>query len=222
MDENRVLEKAMGVKKTGLSDPHNTWELKVVTPDGTIRGGDVLKLKDVIDKHLKDASWRVDPAIVPATMTKAWKDIEFGKYQQAISSVQRFMRVRDPKSKEVAEKLNAVIEEELNALYTAAEAAEKDGRKWDAHQYFERAAEDFRGMPKAKDASTAARRLAKDPDLKDELTAMRALQKVQIQLTSRNRQQRRAAKTLLEAIVERFPETEAGKTAAELLKAEDE
>lgn len=222
MDEDRKLETAIGVKRTGLVNPHNTWEMKIITPAGQVRGGNVLKLKETIDRHLKDASWRVDPAIVPTPMKKTWKDIEFGKYQRAIPFVQRYLRSRDPKAKEAAEKLDAVIQEELNALYTAGEEAEKDGRKWEAHQKFERVAADFKGAPKAKEATAHVRRLAKDPELKDELTSMRALVKVKAQLASRNRQQRRAAMGLLEQIVERYPDTEAGRTAAELLKPEED
>jgi hypothetical protein len=214
-DEDRSFEKAMGMKEIGFKD-HNIWQLRVISPDGKVHGGDTNNLEKTISRFLNTASWKVDPADITEPLKPAWNDVEYGRVQEAIPKIKRYLNSRSEKTKLGAEKLNAAIESQLDNLIQLAKAAQSEDRKWDAYKHYTQASTTFKGLSKARKAYTAAREIAKDKALRDEITAYKTLQKAKSLLASPNRSARRSAMSILEAIAKRYPDTEAGATAKDL------
>lgn len=210
VDKDRSFESAMKVGQLSLS---NVWQTRVIRPDGNINYAPSSEIDKTIEGMLATAKWKVDPETIPAPLNAAWKGVEFGEYAAAIPQIKRHLRSRDEKTKAAAEQLNTVIESDLNAAFAAAEKAEKDDNKWLAYKTYDQIASDYRGHAKATEASAKARTLSRDKDIANDVKARSALEKVKVQLSSRNRSARRTAITLLEEIAKRFPETEAGQEA---------
>ena len=219
VDSSRAFEKAAGV---GTISTSNIWQMRVIGPDLSLHIGNPDDFAGSIDYLLAKASWKVDPAIVPDGLKSAWKAVEFGDYVSAMSTVRRAMSAPNEEYKTAGEAMNKAIESDLAALLAQAQSAEKKGDKWEAYKLYKELTISFRGHAQATEASKTLRTLAADKDLKDEIKAMGAFEKAEELLSSRNRQQRRQGVTYLEAIIEQYPDTEAGRLAAGLKESVEE
>lgn len=219
VDENRAFEKAILDKEISL---RNIYQLRIVSPDGKVHVGNFNDLGGSVKRYLDQAKWKVDPATVPEPLKATWKQVEFGQYTAALSTIRRAQRSSDEETKAAGDALHTAIETELDARLKEAKEAADSGDKWTAYKVYDAAAEAFRGMPKAREAQDAARELKRDDAIADEVTAYDALNKIKKMLSSRNRATRRTGVQYLEALVEKFPDTEAGKTAAGLQESHSE
>jgi thiol-disulfide isomerase/thioredoxin len=215
-DTDRSFEKAY---KVGTVSLQNIYQMRVITPAGTIAGGNPADLEGTVKAHLANAKWKVDPKLVPEPLKATWKALEYGDYALASPVVKRLIKAKDEKTKAAVEAMDQAITADLDALVAAAAAAEKAGQKWDAYKLFDQAAREFKGYPKATEAAASAKRLGADKDLKDEIKAKGILDKAREMLASNNRQNRRQGETTLESLAKEFPKTEAGALAEEMMKA---
>lgn len=212
-DVDRSFEKASNVPTVSLQ---NIWQARIITPSGALVQANPGDLAASVKEHLPKAAWKVDPKIVPESMKPAWKAMEFGDYAMASAVVKRTIQSKDEKTKAAAEAMDKAITADLESLLTAAAAAEKNGDKWLAYKNFDQAATSFKGHPKATEAATAAKKLAADKDLKDEIKAWAVLERAKTMLASRNRQEQRSGQSMIESVAKQYPDTEAGRAAAKM------
>jgi len=212
-DIDRAYEKSADVGTISLQ---NIYQARIITPSGKMVQADTGNLAGSVKTYLPQAKWKVDPKIVPESMKAAWKAMEFGDYALASAVVKRTIKSSDEKARTAAQAMDKAITVDVEALFAEGAKAEASGQKWEAYKAYDRAAKTFRGHPKATEAAAAAKKLAADKDLKDEIKAMALLERAQTMLQSRNRQEQRSAATMLEAIAKQFESTEAGKAAAKM------
>ena len=113
----------------------------------------------------------------------------------------------------------AAIDADLQAVLTQAQAAEKEGKKWEAYKRYLEASRNFKGLPKATEAGKSLKTLAADESLTKEIRASAALERADGMLASRTRTQRRDGLAMLDSIIEQFPDTEAAEKAKGLKAA---
>jgi hypothetical protein len=214
-DNDRSFERAIGVPPLSLS---NVIQVRIVTPSGKITIGSFSDVEGSFKPYLPMAKWQVDPESITPVLKPAWQHVEFGRTAQTIPLIKRYLHARDEKTKASATTLHNTIEAQLNQRFSQVQEAEAAGNKWLAYKGYGAIATNFKGLAKASEASSKARLLSRDTELKDELRAASALNKAKQQIASRNRQVRRAGTDTLSAIAKRYPDTEAGKTAKSMLK----
>lgn len=214
-DTDRSFEKACKVPEVSL---RNIWQARVVAPDGTLSQADPSKIGEAVKAQLSKASWKVDPATVPEALKPAWKAVEFGDYALAMPAIKRSLRSSDEKTKAAAEAMEKAITTDLDGIIAEAAGHEKAGRKWDAYKAYDKAATQFRGYPQAAQASTAAKKLAADKDVRNEVRAANMLERAKGLLASRNRQSRRSGESMIASLAKEMPDTEAGQAAADIAK----
>lgn len=219
VDESRAFEKEVLKGEISL---RNVFQLRIIGPDGRVHNGNFNDLAGSVNRYLDGAKWKVDPETVPDSLKATWKQVEFGEYTAALPTIRRAQRSSDEKTKAAGDALHSAIESELDARLKEAKDAAESGDKWTAYKIYDAAADAYRGLPKANEAKDAARELSRDDAIADEVKAYDALVKVKKMLSSRNRSTRRTGVQYLDAIAEKFPETEAGKTAKDLQESYSE
>ena len=212
VDKNRSFEKTMNV---GVISTSNIWQVRVIRPDGSVTPAG-MDWDETVKQYLPQAKWKVDPKTVPDSLKPTWKALEYGEYSKASGAIKQALSSSNEKVKTAAAALDAVMKADLDAVVASAESAEKAGRKFEAYELYTSAARDFKGLPKATEAATNAKRLAADKELKDEIKAASLLEQAQKMLAARSRAEQRQGEAMLDAIIKQFGETEAGKTAASL------
>lgn len=212
-DTDRSFERSAGVPTISLQ---NIYQARIITPAGRLVQANPGDLASAVKSLLPQASWKVDPKIVPESMKPAWKALEYGDYATGMAVVKRTIKSGDEKTRTAAEAMDKAITADIESLMAQAAKAESSGLKWEAYKAYTQVATNFKGHPKATEAATAARKLAAEKELKDEVKAMALLDRAQAMLQSRNRQEKRSAQTMLESIAKQYPDTEAGSTAAKL------
>jgi len=213
VDGSRAFEKEVLKGEISL---RNVFQLRIIGPDGRVHPGNFNDLAGSVNRYLDGAKWKVDPETVPESLKATWKQVEFGEYTAALSTIRRAQRSSDEQTKAAGDALHTAIETELDARLKEAKEAADSSEKWTAYKIYDAAAEAFRGMPKAREAQDAARELKRDDAVAAEAKAHDALSKVKKMLGSRSRATRRTGVQYLDAIAEKFPDTEAGRTAAEM------
>jgi len=213
-DVDRSYEKAANV---GVISTKNIWQQRMITADGQLVIAN--DADATIQAHLTKAKWKVDPTTVPESMKPLWKAVEFGDYTMASSAVKRSLASKDEKTKTAAEAMQKAMTDDLEALVAEAAEHEKAGRKWDAYKLYDQASDNFKGYPKATEAAAAAKKLATDKELKDEIKAWSILAKAKKMLGSRNRAEQRSGESMIESLAKSLPDTEAGQVAAGMGKA---
>ncbi len=212
-DTDRRFERSAGVPTVSLQ---NIYQARIITPAGRLVQADPGNLAGAVKSLLPQASWKVDPAIVPASMKPAWKALEFGDYATGMAVVKRTIKSGDEKTRTAAQAMDKAITDDIESLMAQAAKDESAGLRWEAYKAYTRIAANFQGHPRAVEAAAAAKKLAAEKPLKDEIKALALLDHAQAMLQSRNRQEKRAAGAMLESIARQYPDTEAGGAAAKL------
>ena len=120
------------------------------------------------------------------------------------------------KIKSAAEKLNEIINTDLDKRLADAKKAEKDGYKWKAFKAFRQLFEQFKYFKQGKQAKTAGLKLAKDKQVKRELVAANALVQIRRLLGSSNKRARQQAQAGIQTLIKQYGDTEAGQAASKL------
>lgn len=212
VDLDRSFEKACGVGEISLK---NIVRTVYVTPEGKIMPG-AGKIEDTIERALKGASWNIDPSEVPAELWPTWRSIEFAQYAQAAPSLAKAKSSRKGEVKAAAQKLaDLVAKRGAEALAAAKAAAEKS--KFRGSEEYAAVADRFAGYAVAAEASAAQRELAKDPAYRQELTAIKQLDKQRRLFASPKPAVRERAAETIKKIIDDHPDSEAARQARELL-----
>lgn len=214
VDLDRSFEQACGVGEISLQ---NIVQVAYLTPDGEIRRGSWSRMEETIERALEGAAWHVDPQDVPPELWPVWRSIEFGQYAPVAQALARARSSRQPDIKETAEKLTDVVGVQAGDALSAAES-EAQQSKYRAHAQYATITDRFAGYPAADEANTAARRLMRDAEYRQELSALRQLEKQAANLNSPREAIRQRAIAAIERIIdEQPPESEPARVGRALL-----
>jgi hypothetical protein len=173
----------------------------------------VESFKGVVD----GAKWKFDPAGIPEVLKPAWRALEFGQYATAAPQIAAASRAGDEKVKGAAQILQASIKEEIARRMDEAKKLSDGGQKWSAYKLFESVSKDFKDYTEAKNAAPEASKLRGDRSVVRELQARTALDNIVSSYVKSPIKSRQAqGKTLLQQLVQQFPDTEAALAAKEM------
>jgi thiol-disulfide isomerase/thioredoxin len=217
VDTNRAFEKQSGiVPEISLE---NIYQIKIITADGHMQWGNWEDMLATITTALKTAKWKVDPKDIPPKLQVAWEGIEFGNYTTAGPILKRALKAPDLETKAAAEKLQAVVQVEIDALLNKAKDAEANGNSWDAYSLYCEFSQKFPGFDLPADASDSKKKLASDPKIKAGIVAQHQLDSAKKLLDSGKPINQKKAALILEKVVKDSPDSSAGKEAKQLLSA---
>lgn len=209
MDVDRSLERAAGVNEVSLK---NIWQARIVGPDGDLKranGGDI---PATLQSAAADASWNVDPSLMPVAMMPTWRQVEFGDYASASRMVNRFVKDRRPDVKAAGEALQNHVNEQLNTMVQQAGEAIDSGETWRAFRLYETIEVQFAGYDLPEVVSQQLSALKKDDSIGQQIEAMR-LWKTTEKMSQSGRASPTRVKAMLEAIIKKHPGTEAASMA---------
>lgn len=198
----------------------NIYQFVVIDPDGkAVRAGpDAARVELLLKEMLPRAKMTFDGVSVPEKLKPLAKDIELGFYEPAVGDLAAASAKGSKDVQEAAkamyEKLKPLAEDGLER----AKAAQAEGKPWAAYREYERVAAWFKKTDYEKTATTALAELKKDKAVKDELAARQLLDQARGMLASGKKPEAAQAQGLLQAVIKKFPETEAAKEAGKLAR----
>lgn len=199
LDPNREFEKAVGVNEISLQNIH---QVQLLMPDGEFQTGQWSNVKASAEKALADASFKVDPEGIPASLKSAWVDLEFGRYSEAAAPIKRSLNSSNDEVKAAAEKLNAHVQAEIESELKAAEQAKTEGDAWKAYQSYQAAVDRFGDYDLPSTVRTELRELARDKSVKDELAQQKQLELAVKQIRGRSTTLKKRGLATLKRIAE--------------------
>lgn len=214
VDFDRSFEKAAGVNEISLQ---NIVQVCYIAPDGTLHKGRWNDLEGTISQALEGARWKVDPAEMPDELRAAWRNIEFGNEAVAAAAVQKALGSRKLEIKAAAQKLLEVVADQAKTDMQAAQT-EADQSKYRAYERYGAIAERYAGYPVVAEANAARRELGGDPDLRQEIVAIKAIEKQRPLVASSKPAVRQRAIAAIQKIIEQHPASEAARVGRELLQ----
>lgn len=212
VDADRSLEKSAGIGEVSLQ---NIMQFKYVLASGQAKRGAWNDLEGTIKQALQGAAWRIDPTTMPEELIPVWRDVEMLQYSHVAKPLKKFSTSADPKVKGGAKKLLEFIDEESKPQMEAAKAS-LGTNKWEAYKQFDTIGRKYAGLPIATEAQTARKDLAKEPEVKTELAALKLLDTNRALLNSPKPAVRNRAKTTIEKLIADQPDSEAAKIAKSL------
>ncbi len=189
----------------------NIYQDMILTPSGQFHSiGD---MKAEVEKELPNAKWKMDPKEIPEVLKKAWFSLEFGQTAQAVTTIKQALGAGDAKVKAAAQKLEAVVKEDIAKLMT--EAAEKVAaqQKWEGYKLYDSVTQSYKPYPEAAKAKSEMSKLESDAKVKKEKTAKVMLDKIQEWANSKVKTDRDNAKAGLTILQRDYADTEAGKSS---------
>jgi thiol-disulfide isomerase/thioredoxin len=214
VDVDRSFEKACGVGEISLQ---NIVSVCYITAQGQLKRGRWDDVEGTVAKALEGASWKVDPADVPDDLKVAWRNIEFANYSKAAPTLTKALASRKSDVKAAAQTLSDAVTTQATADLEAA-ASEIGKSKYRAHERYATIAKRYAGFPAAQQAAAASRELAKDPALRAELAAIKAVEKQSPLVRSPSAPVRDRAIAAIQKIVAEHPESEAARLGRDLLE----
>lgn len=213
VDSDRSFEKSAEVGEISLQ---NIYQAMVLLPDGTTTDGDFSDIEGTVTSALTDAKWRVDPTDVPEALKPAWVQVEFGNFGAASALIKKNLFSPKPDLKTGAEKLNAAVLKERDAMAGQARAAKDSGDLWKAYQTYASLASRFKGYDLPSDVVEALKTLGADEKVRMELAASKQWETAQRSLAVPGKPSK-ATLSQLQRIVGQYPGTEAAHSAQEAL-----
>jgi peroxiredoxin len=219
VDTARQFEKQCGVNEVSLQ---NIFALGMILPDGTFAHGNPGDVSGAAEKALSGASWKVDPAEVPAALRPAWQAVEFGNPAAGASPIKRNLNSPKPELKAAATKLHEAVQTEIQADVASATEALAADRKWAAYEILRGVKVRFVGYELPAEVVDKLKELAADDEIKREIVAAKTLEAAQKQILARNPAALRNAALRLRRLVADYPGTDAAAQAEALLAKLDE
>jgi thiol-disulfide isomerase/thioredoxin len=210
LDPTREFEKAAGVGEISLM---NIMQVKYVSADGALHGGNWSDLGGTAERALAGAAWRVDPAGIPANMKPAWMQIELGNFAAASAMVKKATSDKKPEVKAIGDKLEVAVKEAMTRDIAAAEKSAPSAGKWETYKAFKGIADRYKGYALPEDFKAAGTALHNDEEVIAQRDAMIDLENVSRQLASKSPAVRKKAFEKLDKIISDHAGTEAAKMA---------
>jgi thiol-disulfide isomerase/thioredoxin len=215
VDPTRDFEKKSGVGEISLE---NIYQVRLLTADGRMVPGDWSDIEGSISRALAGASWRVDPATVPASLRRAWHAVETGDFAAAAPAIKRALKSRTASLKKAAQSLDEAVRKELDAQLAEARTARGRGDAWAAYKALAAIPRRFRGYEVPKEVEEVRSELASDPAVKAELAGQKELGAIRKLLAAPTDASRRRGLSQLRVLARQAPETDAAREARALLE----
>ena len=213
VDLDRSFEELCNIGEISL---RNIVQVCYITPEGKLKLGQWNDLEGTIAAALRGASWKIDPVEIPDALRVAWRNIEFANYATAAPIVNKALGSRKSEIKTAAHNLLEVVERQAAKDLEAA-SAEAEKSTYRAYQRYGAIVERYDGFGVVKQAVAARRELARDPALRQELTAIKAIEKQRAPLGSGRTAVRERARSVIDKIIEQHPDSEAARIGRELI-----
>lgn len=213
-DVDRSLERSAGVGEISLK---NIYQARALLADGAVVRTDARDLGKAMERASEGAAWNIDPTGIPDSMRPLWQAIEFGGYSQAAKPLAKMLKSRKTAEKGAAKKLNDYVEEQLTSRLTAAELnLETD--PWAAWKQLSEIKFLFKGYKLPDSIDKNLTELDATENIKTERAALKQLGLAQKAAIGNASAQKRAIR-ILEKLIEKYPDTEAAKTASDFLQS---
>jgi hypothetical protein len=192
----------------------------VVDPDGKVTraGPDAARVEQLIQPMLASAKWTFDGIAVPDKLKALAKDLELGLYDPALADLAAVAAKGTKDLGEAAKAMYAKFTPLAEGGLERGKAAQAEGKAWAAYLEFERVSAWFKKTDYEKQATSALSELKKDKAVKDELAARQLLEQARGLLSSGKKPDAAQAQGLLQALLKKFPETEAAREAGKLAR----
>lgn len=219
VDPSREIEQAAGINpQISLQNIH---QASTINGDGQMARGLWNDLDATVQKALKGAAWRTDPAGIPQTLRPAWLAIEMGDFKTAGALLKKTKSAKEPEIKEASDKLSATAMKAFDEGYAAAKQLESAGKKRAALQALYSLHDRFNGYELPADFADLGKKLAADPAVKAELAADQQLQLAKKGLSGTSDFARKRALATLRKLIADHPGSDIAKEAEELLPQAD-
>ena len=215
VDTKREFEKNAGVSPLSL---RNIKQCSYIAADGTLRVGNWANIRQTAESALQGASWRIEPSLVPDSLRRAHRAIEWGKFSVAAVAISKALKSSQADEKAAATKLNAAVMEELEIDAAKAWALGKASDFFMAHLAFGTMTDRFKGYQTPEKYVSAAKWLAGRPEVKEELKAAKVLDAAKKLLASPKISARKRVPLRLKGIIKNFPDTQAAEEAQAMLE----
>ena len=215
VDEFRATERAYGIA-ISLS---NIYQWFVVDPEGnrTRVGASAEAARGLVDRFLPEAKLLFEGIEIPTKLKAHAGAIEMGQYVPGISIVAALAgRGGSSETAKAAVEMFKRLSPMAEAALERAAALEEEGKKFAAYREYDKVARWFKKTDYEKTAAKKISTLKRDKTIKTELTALKALEKAKALLASKRSSDRRNGKATLQAIAQKYPDTEAGREARRL------
>lgn len=203
VDTDRSFERLCDVGEISLQ---NVMQVAYIKADGQVTRGRWDDIEGSIQMALKGAKWNVDPADVPEDLKPVWRNLEFGKYLDAAQPLSKALKSPKPALKAAAEKLVAPVNERITEQLEAATKSASENRKSEAYEKYGEIAAQFAGYPAAEPATARRKELAKDPELKKEMVALKQFEKQKALLDSPKPAVRERARAAIQKMIDAQPD----------------
>ncbi|MEX0679508.1 MAG: redoxin family protein [Pirellulales bacterium] len=213
VDLDRSFEKACGVGEISLQ---NIAQVAYITAKGEVRRGSWTKLDDTIERALDGASWNIEPSEIPPELLPVWRSVEFAEYAPAAKALGKAKSSHKAEVKAAAGKLSDLVNERGREALDAAKA-EAEKSKLRAYDLYGAVADRFAGYPAAGEASAARRQIAKDPAYRQELNAVKLVEKQRPLANSPKPAVRERATAAIKKIIDDQPGSEAARLGQTIL-----
>jgi hypothetical protein len=214
-DFDRQFERRIGLQEITLQNIHQAY---IISSNGKLSLGQWSNIPGTVERALNGASWRIAPEQIPEGLKRAWRGVEFADYSGGANDIVRALKSANPQEKEAAEKLHALIMEALEKDAADAWALGQGKQYYQAHLAFAALTNRFRGYEIPAKYVSAAKWLADQPSVKQEISAAKTLDAARGLLSSPQANLRNRAIGRLNLVINRFPETQAAKEAQALLE----
>ena len=213
-DPDRSFERSCGVPMISLK---NICQIRILRPDGKLVATSTTRLEASLTNVLAKAKWNVDPTGIPVGLKATWFQVEFGNFAQAAASIKKAANSRKTETKQAGTKLRDYVTGKMTAQLEAAKKAEADGKTWEAYRGYSDATARYKGYDLPKDLAMTARRLAADPAVKQEVSALRILAAARRKLAGKSASSRKSGLRAIQRLAQKQPDTQAGREAQRLL-----
>ncbi len=214
LDFDRSFEKSSSLPEINLN---NILQVKSIDGKGRFEYTNSDKMEETVEKLLKTAHWRVDPAAVPAALKPAWQAVELANFPAAASTIKKSLTSPKADVRQGAEKLQAAVQQEIDAALAAADKLAKSDKKWEAYKAYLQVTDRFQGFTMPETVSAAKTELSADDRVKIELAGYKSLQSAKKLVATDGSPTHSRATNALKKVVQEHGSTEAGAEAKELL-----
>ena len=216
VDSQRMFEKLSLNNQVSLK---NIWQFRTINSEGEIRIANSSGLDKAINSVLEDASWNIDPQAIPPSLMRTWQSVEFGDFRAAANGVKKALRSSNPQIKAAGDQLNEYVQKHIAQLSTVASDAKEQDDLWLAYRTYSQIEEVFGGYEIETDPGPILKTLKREKTVVDELAALKLLDAVRRRkITSEAAY--KGSVIRLKKIIEKYPKTEAARTAGAMLESE--
>jgi len=204
------------IRDLGLDATRRGQVVVINANGGQQRTADML---DAIDSAVRGASWDIQPGDVPEALKSIWLDYEMGEFGKALHAARRHRKSSVDEINTLANRIIDRIGERFDAEVEEAEQLTERGQAWQAYKLYRRLLDQYEGYQGTVDVRRAMTKLAVDDQVSQERRAESALHSAGRTLTSHYLRQQKKGLEQLDALIAKYPGTEAAEQAAAIRAA---